>query len=82
MPLRSDRKYTVSPIHIGALVVAVGPRQLFDGAIGEVDQPDRTRAPAAIVAPQAALVLRPVGREAEPDLLVGDATAVRRDSSR
>ena len=59
-------------------VVAVGPRQLFDGAIGKVDQPDRTRAPAAIVAPQAALVLRPVGREAEPDLLVGDATAVRR----
>ena len=36
VPSRSDRKYTVLPIHIGVAVVAVGPRQLLDGVVARL----------------------------------------------
>ena len=60
-------------------VVAVGPRQLLDRVVGQVHDPDRMRAPAAVVPPLAALVLRPLRREhGRGNLLVGDSAAVGR----
>ncbi len=57
-------------------VVAVLPRQLFDGGRRQVDDADRVRAAAAIVAPHAHLV--PVGNERRRDFFEGDARSVRR----
>ena len=55
-------------------VVAVPPRQLFDGKVGEVHDPHRACAAAAVMTPEACLV--PGRHENKRDLLIGEVTGV------
>ena len=76
-PIRQEVHRVADPHRLR--VVAVGPRQLLDGEVGEIEQPHRVHAAAAIVTPLARLALRPAGGEhRDRNLFVGDASRVGR----
>ena len=77
MPPRSERKYTLSPTHMGE-VSLLSTHGSFST---EWSLRSITRigcAAAAVVPPLAALLLRPLGGQRDRDVLVSDATAIGR----
>ena len=68
----------MSPTHIGVVSLLFVHGSFSTELSAESDHADRMRAPAAVVAPLTALLLRPLGRERDCDVLVGDAAPIGR----